>query len=306
MRLECLVILAAIALLAACGSAPPRLSYASYGSATMNAEVRYAVYTPRGFSRNERLPLVVFLHGAGDSERAFDRWKLGERLDRAIARGEIPRVVVVVPDGDMGFWHDWYDRSRFYETWVVRELMPRVQREQHTLPCPEGCHLVGVSMGGTAAIRFALHEPGRFASVTALSALVLDTDDMIEIANSRLFSIFVPTHRVFGPTERRDLWRIRRSDPFVRWRDPEDLEGTRLFVAWAERDAALIRRTNVALVRHLGHRHIAHVQRELPGDHSWHTWSPAIVDALRVQLAGRPARRGRAAPAAIRTMSRAP
>jgi enterochelin esterase-like enzyme len=264
-------------------AAPARLAYTRYDSAVMRAPAEYAVYTPPGFRPEERLPLVVFLHGGGDSERSFDQHGVGQALDRAIAAGEVPRVVVVVPDGDLGFWIDWHDGSRPFETWVVDEVVPRVAREHRTAPCPDGCHVVGVSMGASGALRVALHHSDRFASVAILSGPVFDTEQMIDFANDRLFSVFIPTHRAFGPTEARDRWRIRQSDPFVRWRSPVDL-GTRLFLGWAEHDREGIVRGNRRLVRHLEQHGIPHVYREFPGAHGWAAWKPVLLEVLATHV----------------------
>jgi len=280
--------LAAVLLASACASGPQRLEYAQHRSeANRGLYLDYAVYTPPGFTPDESLPLVVFLHGGGDSETAFDRAGLGQRLDREIRQGTIPRVVVLVPDGSLGFWADWHDGSHRYESWVVDELMPRVAERCGTRPCPEGCHLMGVSMGGSGTLRWTLHNPGLFASATILSAPIFDTDQMLEFADDRLWNILLPMHRLFGPTDERDLPRIRRSDPFVQWHSPEDLGGTELFLAWAEGDRDGIARTGRALHRHLEERGIPHEQRIFAGGHDWRSWSPVILDAIRM-LVGEP------------------
>ena len=264
----------------ACGGTAERLEYVRYPSDVMGVPMEYAVYTPPGFREDERLPLVLFLHGGGDSERSFDQWGLGAELDRAISAGEIPRLVVVAPDGDLGFWTDWHDGSKPWQTWVTGEVVPRVQERYHTTECPEGCHLVGVSMGASGALRFALDEPGKWGSVAILSGPIFDTEQMIEFAGDRLFSIFVPTRRVFGPTEARERWRIEQRDPYVRWRSPEDLRGTKLFIGWADRDRDGIVQSNRRLVRHLERHGVPHEHREFPGEHGWATWKPVILDVM--------------------------
>ena len=86
-----------------CVSFPTRLDYGRIDSRTVGKPMGYSVYTPPGWTRSESLPLVVFLHGGGDTPESFDKFGVGQALDRAIESGDVPRVVIVGPQGDLGF-----------------------------------------------------------------------------------------------------------------------------------------------------------------------------------------------------------
>ncbi len=247
------------------------------------AALSYAVWTPPDFREDEALPLVVFLHGGGDDPVSLERHGLAERLAEATARGEIPRVVMVLPQGDLGFWMNWYDGSRRYEDWIVRALVPEVQQRWHTARCPEACHLMGVSMGGAGVLRYALHHKERFASVSALSAPVFDVAAMRRFANNRLFAAMVPMERVFGPdVSSPALW---REDFFEMWNSDEAV-GMPIFVSWGSNDRAGINRGNQRFMRHAERHGLRAVGYEYDGDHSWRSWAPVIENALRVQVGG--------------------
>ncbi len=271
-----------------CASYSPRLKYVQVESQVMRAELSYSVYLPPGFSKHERLPLVVFLHGGGDDPRSPDKYGLPARLDQAIRERRIPRAVVVFPQGDNGFWMNWYDGSRRYEDWVVDELMPELSKRYHTASCPQKCHVMGVSMGGHGALRFALHRPGQFASVTALSGPIFDTEQMRDFVGNRWIELFIPTHRIFGPPD--PITRIEREDVFLRWRNPADLGGMSVFLAWADRDRPGIKKTNRKFSKHLNAKGIEHHAEEFRGRHAWVSWSPVIERALAYQV-GRTKRR---------------
>lgn len=278
-----LAMLVAVLALAGCASFPRRLEYATVRSpALRDTYAEYAVLVPPGFSEDERLPLVVFLHGGGDGPDSLDRHGVSARLEEGMRDGTIPRAIVVLPQGDLGFWANWYDGSRRYEDWVVEEVMPRVARRYAAAPCPEGCHLMGVSMGAEGALRIAMHRPGTFATVTSISGPSMDTDRRIAFMNDRLINTFVPTVRVFGPTEPRS--RIEADDPFVQWTSPVALGGTRLFVAWATGDRDVVREGGEALHRHLEAHGVAHEHRVFDGGHDWASWAPVIEEALQMQL----------------------
>jgi len=244
------------------------------------------VWAPRDLGDDERLPLVVFLHGGGDGADCFDRAQLGGHLDGALAQGRIPRVVIAVPDGERGFWENWRDGSLRYRDWVVREVMPAVQRRYHTAACPQGCRVMGVSMGGYGALRFALLEPETFASASALSAPIFDTDRMLEFRDSFWIGLLIPVDRIWGEDKRRDS--VARDDLFVRWQAPADLHGLHLLTAWGSGDREGIVRSNRRFREHLQQHGIPHVSFEFEGPHKWTAWIPAIERALREQLDAAP------------------
>lgn len=246
----------------------------------MNAELSYAVYTPPGFSADERLPLVLFLHGGGDDPASFDRHGLSARFDAAYAEGRLPRAVFFFPQGDNGFWMNWHDGSRRYQDWIIDELLPSVAERYHTLPCPERCHVMGVSMGAHGALRLALDRPGSFATVSALSGPIFDSAQMLEFTDNRLYAMFIPTHRIFGPPNPE---RVAREDLFLRWSAPSDV-GASVFLAWGTEDREGIRDLNARFSRHLRERSIDHHAEEYVGIHGWVDWAPVIERALRFQI----------------------
>ena len=173
--IRCAATSCALLFAASCSSLVQRLEYASMDSAALEREMRYAVYTPPDFSHDEELPLVVFLHGRGDDESCFDRAGVGQTIDLALARDAAPRCVVVVPDGELGFWENWADGSHRYRDWVMEDLLPEVQRRYHTSTARAHTHVMGISMGGHGALRFARLEHETFSAAVAISAPVMDS-----------------------------------------------------------------------------------------------------------------------------------
>jgi enterochelin esterase-like enzyme len=269
------------ALVLACATPEPRLDYAELPLPETDRVLEYAIYTPPGFAPQERLPLVVFLHGAGDGPDCFDEAQVGQHLDTQIANGQVPRAVIVIPRGDFGFWENWADGSFLYRDWVVRSLIPEITLLYNTAPCPTGCHLIGISMGGHGALRFALLEPDRFASVTAISAPILDTEDAFEFTNESWLRFFIPTRRIWGAADRDS---IAREDIFRRWTEPEDLNGMRLMLAWGKGDTARIIETNERFDRHLTESRIPHQVLVFPGRHEWKAWTPVLDRVLTLQV----------------------
>lgn len=263
-----------------CAGQPTRLETTPVQSQAMHTEMHYAVWAPADHRPDERLPLVVFLHGGGDDHQAFDRHGIGPSLDAALAAGEIPRVIIVLPEGHMGFWANWRDGSRYYEDWVVYEVMPAVERDYHTAACPEDCHVMGVSMGGAGTMRFVFHHPELFASAGVISAPIMNTDAMLAFTGNRLYQMLFPTHRIWGSPPRAQ---VEVEDPFVQWRSQDDLP-VRLYLAWAEDDREMIVTGNSRFGAHLAQHGIDHAGGAFPGGHNWVSWEPVIIDALATNV----------------------
>jgi enterochelin esterase-like enzyme len=250
--------------------------YTTLDSRALGADMRYAAYAPADLGPDERLPLIVFLHGGGDDEETFDRAGVGRRLDRALEAGRIPRVVVAVPDGERGFWANWADGTHQYADWVTEEVMPDVARRYHTRPCPEGCSVMGVSMGGAGTMRLVFARPDLFASAAVISAPIMDTTAMLEFADDLLINLVIPAERIWGRPSRAE---VEREDPFLRWQKPEDLS-VRLYLAWAAGDREGIVLGNRRLHQHLRARAIPHGFEEFAGGHDWVSWGPVIERAI--------------------------
>jgi enterochelin esterase-like enzyme len=274
--------LGASSLGAGCASFPRVMAYERVRSPAMrDVWMEVAILTPDDLRPNEALPIVVFLHGGGDGPDSLDRSGIAGDLVRGWSDGTVPRAVIVAPEGDLGFWANWYDGSRRYEDYVVDEVLPRVARRFHTAPCPEGCHVMGVSMGAEGALRFALHRRGTWASVTAISGPSYDTQRRLEFLRDPLINIIIPTWHVFGPPE--PLSRVRADDPWVQWQSDEDV-GAALHLTWGTEDRDFVREGSERFHEHLEARGVTHTAEPFAGGHNWVSWRPVIVAVIRRAL----------------------
>ncbi|MGB8222011.1 MAG: alpha/beta hydrolase-fold protein, partial [Polyangiales bacterium] len=172
-----------------------------------------------------------------------------------------------------------YDGSYRYEDWVLEDLLPYVHGTLPVQRCPDHCAVMGVSMGGHGALRFALHHPEMFDAVAAISAPIFNTDQMIEFGDRFVAKFLFQSRRVFGPTDDRE--RIERDDLYLRWSSPKDVEGLRLFFAWGSRDREGIILANETFTRHLREQGIEYVAITYEGQHQWSDWKAVIIELLR-------------------------
>ena len=270
--------------LAGCSPFQKTLEYGTVESPAMGErEMDFAVWTPPEFTDTENLPLVLFLHGGGDSHDAFDRNAVATRLYQATKAEKIPRAIILLPSGENGFWVDWFDRSRLYETWVIDELLPYVQETYGTKACPDNCHIMGVSMGGAGTMSMTMHHPELFASATVISAPIFDQKNMISFSNNRLYNGIIPVERIWGSVEPKA--RLKYDDPFVIWDSAETLK-TNLSLVWATGDRPGIPAGNKKLAAHLRNKQIEVEAGTFAGGHNWKSWTPTIERALIRHVGG--------------------
>ncbi|HEX7127529.1 MAG TPA: alpha/beta hydrolase-fold protein [Thermodesulfobacteriota bacterium] len=135
------------------------------------------VYTPPGWSGDQHLPLLVDLPGFGNSGLGHTAWKgsgenVPERLDRLIAEGAMPPVVVAFPDCSTRLGGNQYLNSvgtGRYADYLVEEIVPFVEER---FSCGgagrRGCF--GKSSGGYGAAWHAMHHADFWAAVSINSA----------------------------------------------------------------------------------------------------------------------------------------
>ena len=244
----------------------------------------YSVYTPPDWNSNEALPLLVLLHGAKDNNRSFDRYGVGQHLDKLYLDTKLPRVVIAIPDGELGFWENWKDGSRLYRDWVIKDMLPVVQSEYQTLSCPENCFVTGVSMGAHGAMRFAHYEPNQFSSVAAISGLILSRNSARPSLVQRLMTLFIPVNRIWGDLDAAPSEERIRLDPFHSWVNKNQLWSMPLFLTWGTKDKKSIRESNNAFHLHLTQNERPHQYEVYEGKHLWEDWKNPIAQSIRFHL----------------------
>lgn len=212
----------------------------------------YVAYVPRSYgaadNRKRRYPCVVWLHPG----RSF-RWPCAPALDRMLAAGDIPDLIVIVPAA-CGRNHIWENGSRFgdLERMLLEEILPDVQSRFRVADLARDRAILGARRGAFAAMRLALAHPDLFGTVAVFSMPPLP----IEIPNldrgawqtMRFFAI-----QRFGPQDPTDPKAFARRDPLAlideeKWRALVPLA----LVARRRPDSPLPARILVTQAKHRG------------------------------------------------------
>jgi S-formylglutathione hydrolase FrmB len=205
--------------------------------------------------------VLYLLHGLGEDDGAWlRRSAVGELAEgRALA--------LVMPFLGASFGVD-EAHGRAYGTFLARELADLVQRHLG-LSAPSGRTFVaGVSMGGYAAVRWALTTPARFAAAASLSGSLDIADPERYRRRPQLMARLFGDRPAAGSADDLLALAALRAEP-----------GPALYVACGRDDAGHLAEAGrfVAAARTAGRDVTLDVG---PGGHDWAYWDAAIRRVL--------------------------
>src|SRR5215203_4303218 len=137
-----------------------------YFSKTVDTTRRTLIYTPPGFSKKKKYPVLYLLHGIGGDEK---EWLNGGKpqviLDNLYAEGKLEPMIVVLPNGramkDDRAIGNIFDSAKVqafatFEKDLLNDLIPFIERSFPVLKDREHRAIAGLSMGGGQSLNFGL------------------------------------------------------------------------------------------------------------------------------------------------------
>jgi enterochelin esterase-like enzyme len=138
----------------------------------------FLVYLPPSYTlpmaASRRYPALYLLHGApGHMTDWIMGGKVDESADLLIAMGQIPELILILPDGNgrpgaTSEWGNSFDQQQRIETFVALDLVAYVDRHYRTFADAAYRGIGGLSMGGFGAMNIAVHHPDVFGTVISL------------------------------------------------------------------------------------------------------------------------------------------
>jgi S-formylglutathione hydrolase FrmB len=225
---------------------PPRFQEVRWRSRALRKRMAFALYLPPGYheQREMRYPVLYLLHGSG-----HDRHSVLSEVRPQERTAQLGESMLVIPDGDQGWWLDspMLPRSRYGQ--YVLELVEFVDRQYRTVASRAARGICGFSMGGHGAMLLAAQHPQSFGAASSL----LGPLDIVQ-----MFPDYYRLGLLLGPD--RDTW--QRFSP-AHW--AENLARTALQFCTAEE--ATDRRQNEAFAAVLQSLHIPFEFNVYPGVH---------------------------------------
>jgi S-formylglutathione hydrolase FrmB len=236
----------------------------SFESRALGQQVSYVVDLPPSYDEApKRYPVVYALHGLFEGPGFWERRGLARELARLRSSGSVPDFIVVAVDGDNSFFVN--GPAGRYEDLVTEDLIAHVESTWRVVPGREGRVLLGISMGGYAALRIAFTRPELFAAVATHSAMLLESSPSTAQGAGRWH--MQAFYRVFGQPIDTKLW--NDNDPLALARSVDASTVPALSMDCGAQDRYGLARGHRALARVLDERGIPHAFELPPGDHGY-------------------------------------
>jgi S-formylglutathione hydrolase FrmB len=249
----------------------PTVRDASFDSASLGRAMKYRILLPAGYERGvRRYPVLYLLHGLMGS---YIDWDTKTHLAEYAAPLQL---LIVMPDaGDSWYMNSSANPQDRFEDYVVKDLIPEIDKTYRTIATRHARAIAGLSMGGYGAMKFALKYPQLFVfggSFSGVQAVAHDPAFKIpfgEKYNQQLLEIYGPP----GSPER------AANDVFALAEKANPAALPYLWVACGTADGLLD--GNRQFVALLQRRNIAYAYKETPGAHTWAFWDEELPAMFR-------------------------
>ena len=136
-------------------------------SPSMNKNIKTCVITPDDYKKsNKKLQVVYLLHGYSGNYASWakDFKDVGKQVDQY-------GFIIIGVDGNFSSWYfdSPIDPTFKYETYVIKELVPFVDKNYKTIASREGRAISGLSMGGHGALYLSFRHQDVFGAAGSMS-----------------------------------------------------------------------------------------------------------------------------------------
>ena len=142
---------------------------------------RALIYTPPGYSKNKKYPVLYLLHGIGGDEKEwFNQWHPQVILDNLYAENKLEPMIVVLPNGramkdDRATGNimapDNVQALATFEKDLLNDLIPFEEKIYPVKTDREDRAIAGLSMGGGQSLNFGLGHLNKFAWIGGFSSV---------------------------------------------------------------------------------------------------------------------------------------
>jgi enterochelin esterase-like enzyme len=165
-----------------------KLERVDYDSKTVGAKRWMQVYTPPGYSKEKKYPVLYLLHGIGGNER--EEWAKGGVphviLDNLIADKKAEPMIIVLPNGNAttntagggfgggggggGRGNGFGGWGKPFEDDLIKDIIPFIEANYSVKADRESRALAGLSMGGGQSLNIGLANLDTFAWIGGFSS----------------------------------------------------------------------------------------------------------------------------------------
>ena len=242
-------------------------------SKLMAREMPYRVILPVDYAKNkdEKYAVIYLLHGlTGHYSNWTDKTKLAIYAQKY-------KFIIVTPEGNDGWYTDSVSvPNDKYESYIIQELIPKIDKNYRTIADRPHRAIAGLSMGGYGGMKFGLKYPEMFALAGSFSGAL----GAASFSEKTAGAIGKTIDAIYGPMDgetrkANDIFRM------VKEIAPEKIKALPfLYVDCGTED--FLFQNNRDFDQLLIDKKIPHEFRELPGAHDWKFWDSEVREFLQV------------------------
>jgi putative tributyrin esterase len=249
----------------------------SFYSQALKRQMPYRVFLPAKVAAGQKMPVVFLLHGGNGGYRD---WSNYSDVSQYAATSKSGGLILVMPEGAFSYYQNAALKPEDkYEDYLTNDLIPDVESRFPVATGKENRAMIGISMGGFAAIKLALARRNLFSFVGALSPSI----DIL--------------HRRFNIKRTGEWWRVRNifgpmgsasrqsMDPIVLVQSADPALTPYIYLGAGEQEPLLD--PNRRFASRLKERHFTYEFHTKPGGHDWNEWDaqiPGCFDSLLEHL----------------------
>jgi S-formylglutathione hydrolase FrmB len=229
----------------------------THHSKVLGQEKTFRIYLPKSGDGGSRYPVLYVLHGVLCHSEAWPEQTEIEDLAKDY------QMILVFPDGD----NSWYLDSPLkpdmqYESYIIKELIPFIERNFPARSGRTNRAIMGASMGGHGAITLAAKHPDFFCSASSFFGILKLTDE--RSIKSNLIGPYLT--ELLGPYKKnKQRWQANSAyelaENFLK-------QPIAIFFNWGTTDVTPARQNNLDFHRRLTELGIPHIGKEQYGGHT--------------------------------------
>jgi enterochelin esterase-like enzyme len=253
-------------------------------STILGEDVRHTVYLPPDYETSDRYyPIVYLLHGYSDDDTGWLQFGEVNRIaDQAIAAGEIPPMIIVMPDGKVTWYINDSQNDVRWEDMFIDEFVPYIEAEYRVRQEKQFRGIAGLSMGGYGSLVLAMRHPDTFAAVAAFSSGVLTDAQLQETPQGDYDRYWAPLFGkvgLQGSARHTAQWRRYSVLELVKDTPADELKKVRYYIDCGDDDFLAIGNSTLHIL--MTEHEIPHEYRVRDGAHTWSYWRTGLPVGLK-------------------------